>query len=206
MFDLLTAIPPDRLAAFIAGGLILNLTPGADVMFATACGLSGGPRAGACAGLGVGLGAVWHIALAAAGLSALIAAHPGALVAIRWAGAGYLLWLAWKSWHAGAAQAGTGAARGWQAFRRGALTNALNPKPALFMLAFLPQFVTPGAGPVWQQIVVLGLIFAATGTMITAAYGALAGWAGRFVSSRLAILNRVAAVLFAGLAVRVAAG
>lgn len=206
MFDILTAIPPDRLAAFVAGGLILNLTPGADVMFATACGLSGGPRAGVWAGLGVGLGAVWHIGLAAAGLAAVIAAHPGALVTIRLLGAGYLLWLAWTSWHTGAARAGTGAARGWQAFRRGALTNALNPKPALFMLAFLPQFVTPGAGPVWQQIVVLGLIFATTGALITAAYGALAGWAGRFVSSRLAILNRVAAVLFAGLAVRVAAG
>ena len=100
MLDLIAAFPTQELLAFTLGGLVLNFAPGSDVFFATATGLAGGPRAGALAGFGVGLGVVWHVTLAALGLSALIAAHPGALVAIKWAGAGYLLFLAWRSWTA----------------------------------------------------------------------------------------------------------
>ena len=78
MWDLLRTYPTTELLAFMAAGLALNFTPGADVMFATASGLKGGPKAGMAAGLGVGLGGVLHVSLAALGLSALIAAHPGA--------------------------------------------------------------------------------------------------------------------------------
>ena len=118
MLDLLTAFPPEALIAFTLGGLALNFAPGVDVFFATASGLHGGPRAGAMAGLGVGLGGVWHVTLAALGLSAVIAAHPGALTAIRWAGAAYLLWLAWKSWsaHAPDANAVKGSVRPFRAY------------------------------------------------------------------------------------------
>lgn len=202
MLDLLLSFPPQTLLAFLAAGIVLNLTPGADVIFATASGIAGGPRAGAVAGLGVGLGGLWHVGLAAAGVSALIAAHPGALEALRWAGAGYLAYLAWKSWNAPALAEGRGVATPARAIWRGFLTNALNPKVALFVLAFLPQFTNPALGPVWQQILLLGAIFTITGTCITAGYGALAGIAGRALSARLAILNRVAAVLFGGLAAK----
>lgn len=202
MLDLLLSFPPQTLLAFLAAGIVLNLTPGADVIFATASGIAGGPRAGAVAGLGVGLGGLWHVGLAAAGVSALIAAHPGALEALRWAGAGYLAYLAWKSWNAPALAEGRGVATPAHAIWRGFLTNALNPKVALFVLAFLPQFTNPALGPVWQQILLLGAIFTITGTCITAGYGALAGIAGRALSARLAILNRVAAVLFGGLAAK----
>jgi len=89
-----------------------------------------------------------------------------------------------------------------RALARGFVTNALNPKVALFVLAFLPQFTDPARGPVWQQIVVLGAVFSATGTLITCGYGALAGLAGRALGARMAALNRVAAVMFAGLAAR----
>lgn len=203
MMDILALVPPADLAAFLAAGIVLNLTPGADVMFATASGIAGGPRAGAVAGLGVGLGGLWHMGLAALGISALIAAHPAALLGLKWAGAGYLLWLAWKSWRSrGDAVAGRGERGAMAALWRGFVTNALNPKVALFVLAFLPQFTDAARGPVWQQILILGAVFTVTGTMITAGYGALAGMAGRRLGARMGILNRVAALMFGGLALR----
>lgn len=203
MWDVLMAFPAESLIAFTIGGLILNVAPGQDVFFATACGVQGGPRAGAMAGLGVGLGVVWHVTLAALGLSALIAAHPGALIAIKWIGAGYLVWLAWKSWRAGNGGAGArGIHNPLRAIARGFLSNALNPKPVLFILAFLPQFTRPDYGPIWQQVVILGGIFAVTGTLVTMGYGLVAGWLGRSLSARLGIMNKIAAVMFGGLAAR----
>jgi threonine/homoserine/homoserine lactone efflux protein len=203
MWQTLTHYPPDHFAAFLTGGILLNLTPGQDVMFATATGLKGGPKAGVMAGLGVGLGALWHVALAALGLSALIAAHAGALTAIKYAGAAYLLYIAWKSWSDdGSLPAAKASPSAWAALRKGALTNILNPKPILFMLAFLPQFVDPALGPVWQQILLLGGAFGLTGTLITAGYGYLAGRAGHAIGARMGALNKLAALLFAGLAAR----
>ena len=203
MWDILYGIGLHNLLAFVGGGLVVNLTPGQDVFFATASGIQGGPRAGVMAGLGVGLGALWHVALSALGLSALIAANPGALSAIKYAGAAYLLYIAWKSWRDnGTFSPGNGQRTGWAALRKGALTNMLNPKPILFMLAFLPQFVNPALGPVWLQILLLGTIFGVTGTLITVGYGYLAGRAGHAIGARMGLLNKVAALLFAGLAAR----
>lgn len=203
MWDLLQNYPTTQLLTFMAAGLALNLTPGADVMFATASGLRGGPKAGMAAGLGVGLGGALHVSLAALGLSALIATHPGALAAIRWIGAAYLLWLAIASWRSGPTDTnGNGAASAITAVRRGFLANALNPKVILFIVAFLPQFTNPAWGPVWQQIVLLGTVFTVTGTFITMGYGALAGTLGQALSRRMTALNKVAAVMFAGLAAR----
>lgn len=206
ILETLAQIPADKLAAFVTGGLVLNFAPGQDVLFASASGVQGGPRVGAAAGFGVGLGVLVHVALATLGLGALIAAHPGAQVAIKYAGAAYLLWLAWKSWRAGAAvEGGRGAATLRRAVARGALSNLLNPKPVLFLMAFLPQFTSPAYGPVWQQIAGLGLIFALTGTVVTMGYGVVAGWLRHGLANRLGILNRVAAVMFAGLALRLVA-
>ncbi|WP_151717777.1 LysE family translocator [Gemmobacter serpentinus] len=202
MIDLLALVPPAELVAFLAAGIVLNLTPGADVMFATASGLAGGPKAGAVAGLGVGLGGLFHVSLAAIGVSALLAAHPAALTGLKWAGAGYLLFLAFKSWNAGASAPGKGVAHPARALWRGFVTNALNPKVALFVLAFLPQFTDPVRGPVWQQILVLGAVFTATGMVITSGYGLVAGLAGQALGRRMGALNKIAAVLFGGLAAR----
>ena len=148
------------------------------------------------------MGVLWHVTLAALGLSALVAAYPAALSAIRYAGAAYLLYIAWKSWRAGALPEGRGVPSLRRAFLRGVLSNMLNPKPILFFLAFLPQFVNPEAGPVWRQVVLLGLIFAFNGTWVTVMYGWLAGHAGNVLGARMAVVNKVAAVLFAGLAAR----
>lgn len=204
MWDQIAFLPTQEFLTFLVGGLIVNIAPGQDVVFASACGIQGGPKVGAMAGLGVGAGAIWHVALAALGLSALVASLPAALEVIRYAGAGYLLYIAWKSWRAGALAPGQGVPSAHKAFLRGALTNVLNPKPILFFLAFLPQFVHPERGPVWQQILVLGLTFGLTGTLVTMAYGIAAGHAGRVLGDRMAVVNKIAAVMFAGLAARLA--
>lgn len=203
IWDTLANFPAEQLLAFMAGALVLNFAPGQDVFFASACGIQHGPRAGALAGLGVGLGGLFHVTIATVGLGALVAAHPGALMAIKYAGAGYLLYLAWKSWNAGgAAPAARSGLRGWSILRRAALSNLLNPKPVLFLLAFLPQFTRPDYGPVWQQILALGLMFLCSGTLVTMGYGVVAGYAGQVMGARLGIMNRIAAVMFAGLALR----
>ena len=86
--------------------------------------------------------------------------------------------------------------------RRGALSNLLNPKPVLFLLAFLPQFTRPEYGPIGQQVLGLGLMFVTSGTLVTMGYGVVAGYAGQVIGRRLGVVNRIAAVIFAGLAVR----
>ncbi|MFG6079692.1 LysE family translocator [Paracoccus litorisediminis] len=203
IWDTIANFPAQQLLAFMAGALVLNLAPGQDVFFASACGIQNGPRAGALAGLGVGMGVIFHVVMATVGLGALVAAHPEALVAIKFVGAGYLLWLAYKSWTAGEIDPSAHAASSpWSIIRRGALSNLLNPKPVLFLLAFLPQFTRPEFGPIWQQILGLGLMFMASGTLVTMGYGIVGGYAGQVIGKRLGIVNRIAAVMFAGLALR----
>ncbi|TMV82093.1 LysE family translocator, partial [Thioclava sp. BHET1] len=114
-----------------------------------------------------------------------------------------LLYLAWKAWRdTGAQPEGRGAGSALSAIRRGFLSNALNPKPVLFILAFLPQFTDPSLGPIWQQIVLLGGIFGFTGTIITMGYGILAGYLRHALGQRMQAVNKLAAVMFGGLALR----
>lgn len=199
---MIAGLDPVTVAGFLGAGVLLNLTPGADVMFATASGLTGGARAGVAAAFGVALGGVFHTLLAAAGLAALLAASPVAFEAVKWLGAGYLAFLAVKTWRAGPAHEVVGAGSLTRAIRRGFVTNSLNPKVALFVLAFLPQFTDPALGPVWQQILALGLMFSVTGFFVTASYGALAGVAGASLRRASGWLNKLAAVVFGALAVR----
>ncbi len=202
MLDTFLSMDPVLLLSFMGAGLLLNLTPGADVMFAMASGLSGGWRHGVAAAVGISFGSLWHITLATLGVSAALALVPQALDLIRYAGAAYLLWLAWKSWSAQPPDPAH-AAQSWQrAVLRGFVTNALNPKVALFVLAFLPQFTRAEAGPIWQQIVILGAIFTTTGVIITSFYGALAGLLGERIRASHRVLNRITAIIFAGLAAR----
>lgn len=204
MWDTFMAFPAGTLAAFMVGALVLNFTPGSDVLFATASGIQGGPKAGAAAGLGVGIGGIAHVLATAFGLGALVAAHPGVLDIVRWFGAGYLLWVAWRCWRAPAPSTRSvqGALLPSVAFRRAIVTNLLNPKVMLFMLAYLPQFTSPAVGPIWQQILILGTLVMTSGTIVTAGYGATAGWLGARLARRMGVLNRVAAVMFGGLAAK----
>lgn len=204
MLETLLAMDSVLLAAFLSVGVLLNLTPGADVGIAMASGAQGGARAGIAAAAGISSGSLVHTGLAAFGLAAALAAHPAGFDAIRYAGVAYLIWLAWHSWTAPAEAPEDIAAqhRLHRVYLRGALTNLLNPKVALFQLAFLPQFTTPGAGPLWQQMLLLGALFAVTGFIINAGYGALAGALAQSLRRRARLMQRLSAVVFAGLAAR----
>mgnify|MGYP006194965047 CR=1 FL=1 len=140
-------------------------------------------------------------------VAVLISQSPGLFMAMKVVGAGYLIYLGYRSLRTRAPVALEGAAGGtgrgaWGAFASGFLTNALNPKVALFVLAFLPQFTDPARGPVWQQILILGAVFTATGMVITSGYGALAGYAGQALAARMGVMNKLAAGVFALLALR----
>ncbi|RME18360.1 MAG: LysE family translocator [Alphaproteobacteria bacterium] len=196
-------LDPVAVAGFVGAGVVLNLTPGADVMFASASGLAGGPRRGVAAALGVSLGSLLHGALAAFGLAALLAAWPSALAVVKAVGAGYLLYLARKTWGAPSLAEGKGARGTGQAVWRGFVTNALNPKVALFVVAFLPQFTSPESGPVSLQILLLAGLFAVSGFVITGAYGAMAGCAAKALGRAGRWLNRLSGAVYAGLALRI---
>ncbi|MEL7259106.1 MAG: LysE family translocator [Pseudomonadota bacterium] len=203
MWEVLTGFEPSVLVAFIAAGLLLNITPGADFVFVSASGISGGPKIGMAAALGVNLGVAVHIIMAAAGVSALLLAFPWAYDAIRYAGAAYLLWLAVQAWRAsGELSEGRAARSVWRAIRRGFITNVLNPKTALFIFAFIPQFTDPAIGPIWTQILVLGVIFMVFGAAFSLSLGAAAGFFAHALKAKTRILNRVSAVMFGGLAAR----
>ena len=195
------------LLAFLPAALALNLTPGADMMFVLAQGLKGGARAGMAANLGIALGCFVHVLIAGLGLAALLKAHPLAFEVIRWGGVGYLLWLAVRSWNAGRPEiASVTRAPAARVFREALVVNLLNPKVALFILAFLPQFVT-ASKPVLPQFLALGVIICAGGLVINGAVGIFAGRLGRALlgSDRLARgMNRATGVIFAALALRLA--
>ncbi|MEM7505644.1 MAG: LysE family translocator [Pseudomonadota bacterium] len=204
MIETLFAFETTTLVAFMGACFVLYLTPGADMMFTIASGAAGGPRAGVAAAAGISMGVLTHVALTAAGLGALILAYPAAYDAVRYIGAIYLLYLAWKMWKAEPeASEVKGAARMRRAFTRGYVTNILNPKVALFVLAFLPQFTDPAIGPVWQQTLWLGVILGAGGIVTDGSIGALAGVFSAWLRRSQRTLNRLAALVFGGLAARI---
>ena len=205
MLETLYAMDPWTFATFIGASTLLYLTPGADMMFTIASGVAGGPRAGLAAACGIALGVLVHVTLAAAGLAVLIAANPALLDLIRYAGAAYLAFLAWQSWNdRGHLSRADGRKDIWRAFRRGFLTNILNPKVALFILAFLPQFIDPAVGPAWHQIVILGFILGLGGILTDGTYGVLAGFMAERVRKSAGVMNKVSAIIFGGLAARIA--
>ena len=205
LWEVLTSFDPAVLGAFVVAGLILNFTPGADFVFISASGIQGGPRIGMAAGTGVSLGVIVHVILAAAGLSALLIAYPAAYDAIRYAGAAYLLYLAVQAWRSsGELAEGRAALSAKGAIRRGLITNVLNPKTALFIFAFIPQFTHPENGLVWIQILILGAIFTINGFIFAMCLGTAAGLFADALRSRVRALNKITAILFGGLAVRIA--
>ncbi len=205
MLTTFIAMDPMLLATFMGAALILYLTPGADMMFTIASGVAGGPKAGLAAAVGISCGVLVHVCLAALGLAALVAASPVMLDVIRWIGAAYLLWLAWQSWTAKPeATARGGQAHIWQAAKRGFVTNILNPKVGLFVLAFLPQFTDPAVGPIWHQILILGVLLALGGILTDGLFGIFSGIMANRIRRSAGLLNKISAVIFGGLAARLA--
>ena len=204
MLDSLDSIvEPHAFAAFMLGAIALNLTPGPDMIYVLSQGAARGTRAAMAAALGVGAGTVVHILLAAAGLAVLLAEYPLAFDIVRYLGAAYLVWIAISLFRAGPMALTPPTATA--VFRQGALTNILNPKVALFFLAFLPQFMRSHGAPFWQQCLLLGLAFDISGTAVNCAVAAFSGkLAERLCRNyRLARgLNWIAGGIMSGLAVR----
>lgn len=152
---------PTHWLAFVTAATLLNLSPGPDIAFILGKTAQGGARSGFAAMFGVWLGTVFHVGFAVAGLSALLVSSAVAFSVVKWVGAGYLIWLGWtalRSGGGGFVAATESPAAFWPTFRQGMLVNLLNPKVAVFMLAFLPQFVVTGAGPVALQLGMHGLL------------------------------------------------
>lgn len=201
---------PSLFTAFMAASIALNLTPGPDMTYVATRTLAEGRAAGMASAFGIGAGSLVHTILAAVGLSQLFVYAPYAFDIVKYAGAAYLVWIAVRLWRdsgrtpATAAIARVGAGR---AFSEGLLTNVLNPKVALFFLALLPQFIDATVGSVGLQMLVMGLAFTVSGTLVNAGVALLVARVHSNVSadSRFAqVMRRLAALLFVGFAVRLA--
>lgn len=221
----------DHIGLFIAAGLLLNLTPGPDVLYIITSGVKAGWRAGAVAALGITAGCFVHIAAAALGVSALVAASATAFSVLKWLGAAYLVYVGWsmlgvRRKKPGSLESGDGSRAAIKCiaddailtggkgqndlikvFMKGFWTNVLNPKVALFFLAFLPQFISPAAEHKTVTFLVLGLLFNFNGLWVNFGYAAL----GAFISQRLGVmqrgmqwLERVAGLLFIGFGLKLA--
>jgi threonine/homoserine/homoserine lactone efflux protein len=201
---------PGTLLLFMMAALALNVTPGPDMLFVIARSVGEGRTEGVISSLGIAAGCVVHTLAVALGLAGLLRAVPIAFEIVKWMGAAYLVWLGiGMLWTRGAAaeHAAPPPASKGAIFRQGMLTNVLNPKVALFFLAFLPQFVDPERGSVALQIVSLGLLFNVSGTLVNVLVAVLASGAGAWSRRRFGespFMRRVTGVLFIALGVRLA--
>jgi threonine/homoserine/homoserine lactone efflux protein len=167
------------LLLFVAAALALLAVPGPAVLYIVARSIDQGRRAGLVSMLGIHTGSLVHVAAASLGLSSLLVSSATAFQAVKYAGAAYLIVLGVRRLltREEAARAPRRASRG-RLYRQGVVVNVLNPKTALFFLAFLPQFVDVEAGHVGLQIALLGLLFVALGIVSDGTYALLAGTLG----------------------------
>ena len=200
-----------QLALFVVSGILLNLTPGQDTLYIVGRSISQGRRAGFLSVLGIVSGSVIHTLAAAFGLSALLATSAQAFVVVKLAGAAYLAYLGIRMLLERPAPPGTPAEfipeSPWAIYRAGLLTNVLNPKVALFFLAFLPQFVAPTAESRILSFLFLGGVFIFNGTL----WCLVLVWGASAISRRLRqrrssglLLKRATGVIFVGLGARLA--
>jgi threonine/homoserine/homoserine lactone efflux protein len=191
-------VPIDQLLLFVAAGLMLNLTPGPDVLYIVSNALRGGARVGMVAALGITAGCFVHIFAAAVGISALMAASATAFTVLKWLGAAYLVYVglrllvvkaddAIKIEANEAASAGATQPKRYKTiFLTGFWTNALNPKVALFFLAFLPQFIAPTVEHKPLAFLLLGLLFNFNCLWVNIGWALAAAW----LASRAALVQR----------------
>ena len=199
----------DQFAAFLLAALLITAAPGPDNLMVLGIGISKGRRAGMVFGLGCALGCLSHTVLAVVGVSALIAASPGAFTLLKICGGLYLLWLGITALRSrGATRVGmveAGERPLARLFLKGVFANAINPKVVLFFLSFLPQFVVAANGSVSGQLGLLGIIFTAQAAVLFGLLGYFSGavgqWLGRKPRAGL-WLDRVAGAVFVGLGLR----
>jgi threonine/homoserine/homoserine lactone efflux protein len=191
--------------AFLAASVVMWLTPGPDTMYILGRSIAQGRRAGVMSALGVGSGLLLHTLFAALGLSAILAASASAFAAVKLAGAAYLIYLGLQALGRKVgplAASDVGPAGAWRVYRQGLLSNTLNPKVAVFFLAFLPQFVDPAARAGALPFLLLGAVFVAGGTAWSlgqAACAASATRAFRRNPAMLVWLERLSGCVYIGL-------
>lgn len=195
---------------FLPAGLILNLSPGPDLFYVVGTSLANGRKVGVAAALGIAFGALFHVCAAAFGIAVLLRTSPWAFFVMKWVGALYLAWLgvnAIRGAHGVAGQIERKAVSTFQAFRQGALVDVMNPKSAIFFLAFLPQFIQPGAGSVAGQTIILGVIVILIGLVIESAAALGAAQLTQTLRKRPALtawLDRIFGGVLIGLGARLA--
>lgn len=203
---------PALLAGFIIAALVVLVTPGPGVVYVVTRSVAQGVRAGLVSAAGLSAGALVHAIAAAAGLSALLLASATAFEIVRALGACYLIWLGARMLLSRESPAGAdvGDNRSLsRIFADGVIVSVLNPKIAVFFVAFLPQFVDPTRGPVPQQILFLGLLYCALALLTDGAYAMLAGRARSWLKLRArghATMRRAAGLVYVGLGVGAALG
>ncbi len=203
-------LDPQLYVLFVTAALLLTLAPGPDTMFVLGAGLGGGARGGLLASAGIMTGLLVHLTLALVGVSALIAASPLAFDVLRWAGAAYLVWigapLAVRAWRdRNAAVVSEPVPTATRVYWQGLTTNLLNPKVAIFYVAFLPQFVAPELGRAPLQLLLLGLTHWLMGLPYLCAVALASGSAAAWLRSSPGIrraLDAAAGIVFVGLALR----
>ena len=199
-----------EIGLFIVASALLTIAPGPDIVYVLTRGVSQGVKAGIAAALGFATGCIFHTALAALGVAALIRSSDWAFDAVRYAGAAYLVWIgvqALRQRSSFSMDARGGARALATIYRQSVVGNVLNPKVTLFFLAFLPQFVDREAGGAGLQMALLGAIFMAQTALIFGAVAVFSGWIGEWLRRRPALgarLNVFAGVTFIALGVRVA--
>ena len=211
----------DHLALFVVAGIMLNLTPGPDVLYIVTNALRSGARAGMVAALGITAGCFVHILAAAIGVSALMAASATAFTLLKWAGAAYLVFVGLRMLLArapapgesfamnsvAACADGTSAKALKRVFFQGFWTNALNPKVALFFLAFVPQFIAPGVEHKALAFLLLGLLFNFNALWVNIGWAGAAAWMARRMTSiqqAMHWLERAAGLMFIGFGLKLA--
>ncbi|TMH07270.1 MAG: LysE family translocator [Betaproteobacteria bacterium] len=199
------------LVLFVVSGILLNITPGADTLYIVSRSAASGAKAGAVAALGIGAGCFVHIFAAALGLSAILAASATAFLVVKLVGAAYLVYLGVAMLRSGATHAAPAApppaAPMSRVFAQGVLTNVLNPKVALFFLAFLPQFIDSGTPDKVIAFLFLGLVFNINGTLwnlLVARIAATAGHRFRLAARAARWLQRAVGSAFVALGVKLA--
>lgn len=196
--------------SFLSAAIILTIMPGPDNLFTLAQSIAKGKKAGIYTTLGLCTGLVVHITAAAAGISAIIYQSSIAFNIVKYLGAGYLLWLAYKSFRdkGGSFELQAEDSLDYKAlYKRGVIMNLLNPKVSLFFLAFLPQFVSYNAGNVPLQMLVLGVIFLVQAFVIFSLISIFSGIVGTFLRKNTSFgrkMNLVQGCLFLFISFKVA--
>lgn len=197
---------------FLAAAALLNLSPGPDIAFILGQTLRNGRQHGFAAMLGIWTGAALHVAMAAVGLSAILATSALAFSVVKWVGAAYLIWLGIRMLlsrgDSFVPSEGASHQRMHSIYWQGVLVAALNPKVAVFFLAFLPQFVVEGAGPAWAQLLLHGSLIIVVAAFIEPPLVMLGSKLGDFLRQNRRVglwMDRGLGALFVALGVRLAA-